>query len=156
MGPDMTMSDTRAEVTRRFGVPPERVFGAFASADLVARWLSPSADIPLHVLEYDFRVHGAYRFAYHVSGGAVMHVHGTFREVQPPSRLIFSWIIESPDEHAGIDSEVRVSLSPVAGGCALTIVHERLDRPDAVERHTAGWMGALNRLEFLLRARTEG
>jgi uncharacterized protein YndB with AHSA1/START domain len=84
-----------------------------------------------------------------------MHVNGTFREIEPPRQLIFSWVIEPPDEHAGIDSEVRVSLTPVAGGCALTIVHERLERPGAVERHSAGWMGALDRLEFLLQTRTE-
>jgi uncharacterized protein YndB with AHSA1/START domain len=85
-----------------------------------------------------------------------MHVHGNFRQIEPPRQLIFSWVIEPPDEHAGVDSEVRVSLAAVAGGSALTIVHERLDRPGAVERHSAGWLGALDRLEVLLQTRTDG
>lgn len=151
----MMVSETSAEVTRHLGVPPERVFAAFASADRVARWLSPSAEISLEVLSYDFRVRGAYRFAYRIPGGAVMHVRGAFREIEPPWRLIFSWVIEPPDEHAGIESEVRVSLAPVAGGCVLTIVHERLDRPGAAERHRAGWKGALDRLDLLLRTGTQ-
>jgi uncharacterized protein YndB with AHSA1/START domain len=152
----MAVSETRAEVTRRLRAPPERIFAAFASADLVARWLSPSPDIVLEVLAYDFRVRGRYRFAYRIPGGAVMHVHGDFREIAPPRQLTFSWVIEPPDEHAGIDSDVRVSLAAVPGGCVLTIVHERLDRPAAVERHSAGWMGALDRLEVLLQTRTAG
>jgi TfoX/Sxy family transcriptional regulator of competence genes len=85
-----------------------------------------------------------------------MHVHGSYREIVPPRRLVFSWVIESPDEHAGIDSEVRILIAPHLGGTFLTIAHERLDRPGAVERHTAGWMGALNRLESLVRAEVMG
>jgi len=151
----MMPSEARAEVSRRLRVPPERVFAAFSSATMVARWLSPSPDITLEVLAYDFRVRGAYRFAYRIPGGAVMHVHGDFRKIEPPRQIIFSWVIEPPDEHAGVDSEVRISLASVAEGCALSIVHERLDRPGAVERHRSGWMGALDRLEFLLETGSE-
>jgi uncharacterized protein YndB with AHSA1/START domain len=82
-----------------------------------------------------------------------MHVHGTFREITPPSQLIFSWVIEPPDEHSGVDSEVRVSITEATGGSLLTIVHERLDRAGAVERHRGGWLGAVDRLELLLRTR---
>jgi uncharacterized protein YndB with AHSA1/START domain len=81
-----------------------------------------------------------------------MHVHGSFLEIVPPRVLVFSWIIEPPDEHAGIESEVRVSIAGVFGGSVLTIVHGRLDQPGAAERHTAGWLGALDRLESALRA----
>ncbi len=142
---------TQAHVTRRLCAPPERVFSAFASAELVARWMSPSPDIALQVLAYDFQVRGRYRFAYHVAG-QIMHVHGSFLQIVPPRVLVFSWIIEPPDEHAGIDSEVRVSIASVPEGSVLTIVHERLERPGAAERHTAGWLGALDRLESILRS----
>lgn len=144
------LRENQALITRRLSASPERVFAAFASADLVARWLSPSPEVRLEVLTYDFRVHGGYRFAYHVPTGQVMHVHGFFRDIAPPTQLIFSWIIESPDEHAGIDSEVKVRITAVAGGAVLTIVHERLDRDGALERHTMGWNGAVDRLESLL------
>jgi uncharacterized protein YndB with AHSA1/START domain len=148
----MAMTENRAQVTRHLGAPPERIFAAFASADLVARWLSPAADIALKVLAYDFRVEGRYRFAYHLPTGYIMHVRGAFLQIVPPRALVFSWIIEPPDEHAGIDSEVRVSIAGVPGGSVLTIVHARLDQPGAAERHTAGWLGALDHLESMLRA----
>ncbi len=150
----MPIPETRAQVTRHLSASAERIFATFASADLVARWLSPSADITLQVLAYDFRVEGAYRFAYLVPGGTVMHVHGIFREITPPRQLIFSWAIEPPDEHSGVDSEVRVSIAEDTSGSLLTIVHERLDRAGAAERHRNGWRGALDRLERLLRGGT--
>jgi uncharacterized protein YndB with AHSA1/START domain len=65
MSPDATV----AEVRRRLCARPERVFSAFANAEIISRWLTPSPEIKLAVLEFDFRVGGAYRFAYQVSGG---------------------------------------------------------------------------------------
>src|SRR5215468_6168511 len=98
----MAQGGSRAEISRRFGVAPERVFAAFASAEQVAGWLSPAPDIALKVLAYDFRVDGSYRFEYRVPDGQVMRVHGAFTQIVRPSRIAFSWIIEPPDEHAGI------------------------------------------------------
>jgi hypothetical protein len=71
-----------------------------------------------------------------------MHVNGVFRAIDAPSRLIFSWNIEAPDEDAGVQSEVRVSITPHEVGCELHIRHIDLARPGAPERHTEGWKGA--------------
>jgi len=79
-----------AEVRRRLPVTPERVFGAFADARLVSRSLSPSPEIELTVLQFDFRVGGAYRFAYRVPGGPTMLVNGMYRKIEPPSGIAFS------------------------------------------------------------------
>ena len=152
MGPDATI----AEVRRHLAAPPERVFGAFADALLVSQWLSPAPEIELTVLRFDFRVGGAYRFAYAVPGGPVMHVNGVFRHIAPPSRLVFSWIIEPPDEHAGIESEVTATITPHDGGAELFIRHEKLGRVDAIERHAQGWQGAFDRLTVLLAEGSHG
>jgi uncharacterized protein YndB with AHSA1/START domain len=126
------------------------VFSAFADADLVGRWLTPSPEIKLIVLQFDFRVGGAYRFAYHVPGGQVMTVNGSYRSIEPPSRIVFSWNIEPPDEHAGLQSEVIVAITPTGGGSELYIRHERLTQDGAVERHSIGWRGAVDQLVELL------
>ncbi len=147
---------TRAEVRRRFTASPEKVFAAFAEARLVGRWLSPAPEITLALLQFDFRVGGTYRFAYHLPAGETVIVGGVYRAIEPPSRLVFSWIIEPPDEHAGIESEVTVTITPDGSGCELLIRHEKLTRADAVTRHTDGWRGALDQLTRLLEAQGAG
>jgi uncharacterized protein YndB with AHSA1/START domain len=139
-----------AEVRRRLAAAPEKVFAAFARAELVERWLTPSPEIRLTVLQFNFHEGGSYRFAYDVPGATTVIVTGFYSVIEAPSKIVFSWIIEPPDEHAGIESEVTVVIAPNGNGSELLIRHERLLRVDAIERHAAGWLGAIDRLTELL------
>jgi uncharacterized protein YndB with AHSA1/START domain len=146
----MNSETTVAEIRRLLAAKPERVFSAFADPAIVSRWLTPSPEIKLSVLAFEFHVGGAYRFAYHVPGGQVMRVNGTYRSIVPPSKIVFSWNIEPPDEHAGLQSEVIVAIVPKGAGCELHIRHEQLTQAGAVERHDGGWHGALDQLDAWL------
>jgi uncharacterized protein YndB with AHSA1/START domain len=149
----MRPDETAATVERRLCASPARVFDAFADAAIVGRWLTPSPEVSLTVLQYEFRVGGRYRFAYRVPGRGTMHVNGDFRLIEPPERLAFAWNIEPPDEHAGVRSEVSVSLRPDGEGTHLVIRHAYLAAPGAPRRHAEGWRGALEQLARLLDGR---
>lgn len=146
----MRSDDTVAEVRHRFAAPPAKVFAAFTDAALVSRWLTPSPDVALEVLQFDFRVGGSYRFAYHVPDKGTMLVKGVYRVIEPPSTVVFSWNIEPPDEHAGILSEVTIALTPDGPGTRLVIRHAQLGQPGAAERHAEGWRGAIHQLTAIL------
>src|SRR5215469_3093050 len=98
MIPDKPYTDeSYAEVRRRLAAAPEKVFAAFTKAELVERWLTPSPEIRLTVLQLDFREGGSYRFAYHVPGATTVIVAGLYSVIEPPARIVFSWVIEPPD-----------------------------------------------------------
>jgi uncharacterized protein YndB with AHSA1/START domain len=140
----------RVEISRRLAATPERVFAAFADPRLVERWLTPSPEISLTVRLFEFREGGMYRFAYRLPDGATVVVGGVYRRIDPPWKIVFSWVIEPPDEHAGIDSEVTVTITAHGDGAELVIHHEKLVRPDAMARHAEGWRGALEQLATTL------
>lgn len=150
----MSASAPGVEIRRVLSAPLHEVFAAFADASLVAQWLRPSPDVKLTVLAFDFRPGGAYRFAYDVPDGRRMVVGGIYRAIERPSRIIFSWLIEPPDEHAGIESEVTVTLLPQGTATQLTIRHAKFERADADIRHAQGWQGALDLLDTLMREET--
>ena len=56
------------------------------------------------MLRFDFREGGSYRFAYHVPGTTTVIVAGSYSVIKPPSKIVFSSVIEPPGEHAGIQS----------------------------------------------------
>jgi uncharacterized protein YndB with AHSA1/START domain len=138
------------EIRHRFAVPPATVFAAFMDGAIVSRWLTPSPEVVLEVLQFDVRVGGSYRFAYHVPGKGTMRVNGLYRRVEPPSTIEFSWNIEPPDEHAGVRSEVTIRLTPDGSGTRLVIRHTQLAQAGAIKRHAAGWRGAIDRLSTML------
>jgi uncharacterized protein YndB with AHSA1/START domain len=150
------VSGPGVEVRRLLDASPERIFAAFADQKLVAQWLRPSTDVKLTVLAYDFRPGGRYRFAYDVSTDRRMVVGGTFRAIEAPARIVFTWLIEPPDEHAGLDSEVTVQLIRRGSSTELTIRHDNFHRKDADSRHEQGWRGALDLLEASLQGRLKG
>lgn len=150
----MSATSTNVEVRRSLQASVEQVFAAFSDPQLVAQWLRPSPDVMLTVLAFDFRPGGAYRFAYDVPDGRRMIVGGTYSLIERPSRIVFSWLIEPPDEHAGIDSEVTVTLVANADTTELTIRHAKFERADANARHDEGWRGALALLDALLQRRS--
>jgi len=145
------VDETPVMVRRHLAATPQNVFAAFSEPRLVRRWLTPSPDITLTLLRFDFRQGGTYRFGYELPDGRTVIVGGSYRTIEPPSKIVFTWIIEPPDEHAGIESLVTVTITPEGTGSKLVILHEKLTRPDAVARHALGWRGALDRLPALLK-----
>ncbi len=112
----------RTEVRRHLAAPPAQVFAAFANAEVVARWLTPAPEVKLTVLELDFREGGHYRFAYNTPEGQRRLVGGVYSKIEAPTRVEFSWLIEPPDVHAGIESQAlcqlrRARTAPIYSSC---------------------------------------
>jgi uncharacterized protein YndB with AHSA1/START domain len=132
---------------RHYQASPERVFAAWTTPALLARWMAPSDDFAPTAVEIDPRPGGRYRFVMTAPDGTRPTVGGTFEEVAPPERLVFTWAWQGTPERVSL---VTVSLEPKDGGTALTLHHERL--VDEVERgkHEHGWTGCLRRLALVL------
>lgn len=85
-------SDVVLVVTRSFDAPARIVFEAWTRPEIFQRWWVPkSAGLTLLSCEMDVRTGGAYRLVFrHPASDQPMAFFGTYREVTPPSRLVWT------------------------------------------------------------------
>jgi len=94
-------SDLEIVITRTFNGPPRIVFEAWTRPELVRRWWAPKAlGVSVVSIDADVRVGGRYRYVLQRGdGGGEVAFSGTYREVAPPSRLVYTQAFEPyPDE----------------------------------------------------------
>jgi len=101
-----TPSEQEIRLTRLFDAPRRLVFEAMTKPEHVKQWwgrLGEGYSVP--VCEIDLRPGGAWRFVNsHPMGEAVFY--GEYREVTPPSRLVFTEIFEPyPDSVSVVTAE---------------------------------------------------
>jgi uncharacterized protein YndB with AHSA1/START domain len=82
-------SDREVKVTRSFRAPGALVYRAYTEPELVRRWLLGPPGWTMPICEMDVRVGGQYRWRWQSEEkGSEFGFSGTFREVQPPSRIV--------------------------------------------------------------------
>lgn len=107
------------------------------------QWFGP-AGAEMISAEADVRVDGRFRMIFTTPDGENHNVSGTYLEVAPDRKLVFTWMwITLPDRQ----SQVTVSLKPDGDGCMLTLTHEKFFDEAARDGHNRGWTGALDKLE---------
>lgn len=144
-----TESNIRLEVTRAFAAPRERVFRAWTDSKELNQWFAPSEDYST-IAEVDLRVGGTYRIAMKHRKKEITHVAvGTFREVRPPEKLVYTWSWEGEHDNIG-DTVVTVEFRDLGGSTEIILTHEFFPNEKARDEHTKGWAGCLERLEKFL------
>ena len=83
---------TRPSLTlkRRMNAPPAKVYEAWTDAKKISHWFGPeNAEVLLATT--DVRVGGRFRIVFRGPDGEEHDVGGTYREVVPNEKLVFTW-----------------------------------------------------------------
>ena len=142
-------SERELVVTRTVNGPARLVFEAWTKADLFRRWWVPkSYGLTLLSCDLDVRVGGKYRLVFSHQG-STMEFFGTYREVTPHSRLV--WTNEEGD---GGETITTVTFDEVDGK-TLLLVHDLYPSKEALDAaiasgSTGGMPDQLDQLEELL------
>jgi uncharacterized protein YndB with AHSA1/START domain len=128
-------SEREIVVTRTFNAPARLVFEAWTKPELFQRWWVPkSMGMSLLSCEMDVRVGGRYRFEV-AHGDSQMAFFGTYKEVTPNSRLV--WTNDESD--GGALSTVTFE---ERGGKTLLVYHELYPSKEALDAN-AGMENAM-------------
>lgn len=141
-----TMMGASLRVSQRVAAPRQRVFDAWTTPARLQAWCAPQGmDVPL--AEVDLRVGGTFRIRMRAPDGAVHTATGTYREITPPERLVFTWRWEEQPEHGGnTDTVVTIELHEVDGATEVVLSHAGFPEEAQAVEHTKGWTSILERL----------
>ena len=79
-------------ITRVFDAPRDVVWRCWTDPDEAPYWLHPRGiDTPRDSVDFDLRPGGRYRYTMVAGDGTTYPTVGTYREVDPPRRLVFTW-----------------------------------------------------------------
>jgi uncharacterized protein YndB with AHSA1/START domain len=93
-------NDLEIVVTREFDAPIQLVFDVFTKPEHVRRTFAPFGE-EVTVCSIDLRVGGSYHYVMVTDDGTECSFHGTFLEVEPPTRSVQTWLFDGwPDAHA--------------------------------------------------------
>jgi len=126
-------------------VPQERVFAAFVDTEQLRRWWGP-AGFSVQSLRFDAVEGTEYRIGMQPPNGDVFHISGTFRAVEPPRRLVYTFNYEEPDPD---DQETLVALrfEPTDGGTRVILDQGPFKTAARLDLHRDGWTETLERFE---------
>ncbi len=140
-------------LTRVINAPPERVFKAWTDPAFLNQWFGPKG-VDTSDAVVDLRVGGNYRLTMREPNGAVITHGGEYREIKPPEKLVFTWVLDgqscSGSEGQYAETVVTLHFEDLGSSTRLTLTHEFLPSQTSKENHYMGWEGSLECLEEVL------
>jgi uncharacterized protein YndB with AHSA1/START domain len=135
---------TSLQIKRTVSAPRERVYQAWTDAKQFALWFHPTTDYTTMVTQMDLRAAGAYRVEMHHKGGYVHTLWGTYKEVKPPEKLVFTWRWQRED--APPETLVTVEFHDLGPSTEICITHSNFTNDEDRNKHNEGWTGCLGQL----------
>lgn len=140
------MSMESLVVRRLIRAPRDVVFAAWLDPASLAQWMRPG-DVTAVTAEVDPRVGGRFRIVMTHARGDGEH-HGQYLEIEPPSRLVFTWISSNTNF---LPTVVTVEFLERGADTEMVLTHRGLP-PARIGPHQKGWTEIVRRLDQALIA----
>ncbi len=140
--------NTTLRMERTFRAPAQAVFDAWTSEEVMRRWWRVESDWETPVAEVDLRIGGSVRVVMRTRDGTEYGGGGQYTEIDPPNRLVFTWIWDGNDTRQLIE----IDFEEHDGATTVRFTHRDLWDEEAVRSHEEGWNGVFDNLERVLEA----
>ena len=127
---------TTLRMKRTYAAPAERVFEAFTSEEVMRRWWHAEQGWETASAEVDLRVGGAVRVVMRDPAKDVEYGGGGhYTEVEPPSRLAFTWVWDR-EPH---ETMIEIDFEEDEGVTTVSFSHVGLLDEETLRSHEGGW-----------------
>jgi len=136
------------QLRRTFAAPRDRVFRAWTDAKEFALWFHPTSDHTTIVSELNPRVGGKYSLEMHHKGGNVHRLSGTYQQIKPPEKLVFTW--RWATDPPGQESLVSLEFLDLGNATEIVLSHGQFPSAEEREKHNQGWLGCFDQFQKYL------
>jgi uncharacterized protein YndB with AHSA1/START domain len=149
MAASVDANDRELVITRVFDAPRHLVFQAWIDQAAATRWWGPEG-FTVEACAMDVRPGGAWSKRMRAADGREARMHGVYREIKAPERLVFTMIHEHTPELP--ETVVTLTFADLGGRTELTLRQAAFPSVAFRDSHNKGWNGALRRLAEHLEA----
>jgi uncharacterized protein YndB with AHSA1/START domain len=139
------------EIERVLPVPRPTAFELFSAPAELSKWWGPNG-FSIPGLSFEPRVGEPYRIEMQPPEGDPFHLTGEFREVDPPSRLAFTFVWEpaNPDD---VETLASLEFREDGGSTRVSLTQGPFKTEERRDLHRNGWSESFEKLEALLSSR---
>lgn len=151
------------QIERYFDASREQIWRALIDPGMLKQWWGPK-DFSAPIIQVDLRIGGKYLFCMRAPDGKDYYSTGTFQEIMPPTRLVYTDSFADPNgnivsaEYYGFDPSwpteliITMMLDEVEKGVTrLTLIHTGLPDGENRDQSAEGWNQSFDKLETSLR-----
>jgi uncharacterized protein YndB with AHSA1/START domain len=128
------LSDREVAITHVFDAPAAKVFAAYTDPKQVPKWWGPKGN-GVRVETMDVRPGGAWRFVQRGPDGRDFATHGTYVEVTPVTRLVYTFQAEGMPH--SVTTTVELSESGGKTHMTLTLLAHSAEIRDQMVKYGA-------------------
>jgi uncharacterized protein YndB with AHSA1/START domain len=141
-------------ITRTFNAPRELVWKLFTEPQHLMQWMGPR-DFEARNFTQNARVGGSWRGMLHpTKGGKDLWQGGTFRAIDPPSHISYTFAWEDDSGTPSNDTVVTLDFEAVGDTTRLTFRQSGFPTKEERDGHRGGWGESFDKLdEYLGTAR---
>ena len=136
------------KIIRHFVEPPLKLWQAWTDPELVRLWFGSDPNGVVVQARLDVQVGGKFEVTFANSDMTEYTCYGTYREVEPHSKLFFSWSWKNTPD---VEELVSVLLQEDRSGTRMTFEHSNID-PNTSHGYEIGWSTTFEKLEKVLKA----
>ena len=130
-------------ITRIFDAPRAAIWRAWTDADEAAAWWHPRGlETPRDSVRLDVRPGGSYAYTMVAPDGSSYPTAGTYREVEEPSRLVFTWA--EPGDPEALAPVITVTLEDLGQRTRMVFHVDGIGGQPGDESVYDGWDSAFD------------
>jgi uncharacterized protein YndB with AHSA1/START domain len=134
-------------IERTFDAPPEAVFDAWTSPEVMRRWFHVEPDWETPEAEVDLRVGGQVRVVMRTPDGTEFGASGEYILIDRPHKLTMKWTF---DQEPSNEQLIELEFSESEGSTTVLLINSGISTDERRDSQHWGWDGCLDQLERVL------